>query len=207
LNELCRRYYYPVYAEIRHAGHDADAARDLTQGFFVHLLEKSVLKVADPDRGRFRAFLKASIHNFLSNERDRVRTLKRGGGVPLLPLELAESRYVAEAGRPETPESSFEARWAQQILSLTLDRLRAEYREPAAAARYRCLEPFITGQHSSTSDREVARDLEVTESAVRMKVHRLRKRFGTLLRAEVADTVSDPQEVDEELQHLFSALT
>jgi len=208
LAELCRTYWYPVFAEIRQAGHDAESAEDLTQGFFAHFLEKRAIKVADPDRGRFRSFLKTAVRNFLSKERHRAQALKRGGGNPPLGLdfETAESWYRREPADPRTPADVFDQRWARALLTRALHRLREEARAAGNLDRFRMLEPFLTGGAVGAGHKEVAAKLGVTESAVRVAVHRLRRRYGKLLRDEVARTVDDSGQVDEELHYLFSVI-
>jgi RNA polymerase sigma-70 factor (ECF subfamily) len=208
LAALCRTYWYPIYAQVRHLGHDADTARDLTQGFFAFVLEKRTLKVAHPDRGRFRAFLKTSLRHFISHERERAQALKRGGGERLLELDFdsAESQYRVEPAHEQTPEKLFEKRWARTLMQRALDHLREEMAESSAADRFRRLEPFLVERPPHGSYREVAADLDMTEDAVKTAVRRLRQRFGKLLRIEVARTVEDPGDVDEEIRYLFSAI-
>jgi RNA polymerase sigma-70 factor (ECF subfamily) len=208
LETLCRRYWYSVYAHARQLGNDPDAAQDLTQGFFVHILEKQTLKVADPDRGRFRAFLKATFQHYLANERRRARAQKRGGGKRVLGLDFdnAESQYTLEPSRESTPETSFEKRWARMLLTRALARLEAEMRATQDGERFRHLEPFLTGRPDGAAHDRAASALGMTVPSVRVAVHRMRRRFGRLLREDVAETVSDPAEVDDELRHIFAVL-
>jgi len=208
LTTLCQGYWYPVYAQFRQLGTGPDAAQDLTQGFFAELLEKGALKVADPDRGRFRSFLKASLRHYLSHERRRERAVKRGSGQTLIALDAdqAESMYGLEPADEETPESVFEERWARTLLQQVLDRLRGEMRGDAGRERFRRLEPFLTGQGERGRYKDVAAELDMTESAVKVTLHRMRRRFGELLREEVASTVADPQDIDVEIHYLFQAL-
>jgi len=208
LASLCESYWYPIYGWIRHLGNDADSARDLAQGFFAFLLEKDILKVARPDRGRFRGFLKTSLRHFLGHERERAQARKRGGGQrPLsLDFETAESRYAREPAHEQTPEVVFEKRWARTLMTRALERLRQETEASSDRERFRRREPYLTGPVVHGSYEEVARELEMTTAAVRTAVRRMRKRYGEFLRAEVARTVHEPKEVDEELRHLFAVI-
>jgi len=208
LEALCKAYWFPVYARIRHQGFGTDAAQDLTQGFFAHLFEKRVLRVADPDRGRFRAFLKTALRHFLANEAEKTRAHKRGSGKPPLAVDFgeAESRHLAMPANPDTPETLFERNWARALLTRALHCLREEMRASDSLARFAKLEPYLVGQTRHGGYREIAGELGMSESAVRVAVHRMRRRFGVLLRAEVAHTVNGPGEVDEEVRYLFSVL-
>ena len=208
LEALCRQYWYPLYAHARLLGHDADSAQDLVQGFFAYLLEKHALKVADPERGRFRAFLKGTFAHFVANERRMADAQKRGGGKTDLAfdLETAESRYRVEPVDEATPEQLFERLWARALLSRSLERLETEMVAEGTGERFRRLEPFLTGNPVGTAYREVGAELEMSEGAVKGAVHRMRRRFGQILRDEVAQTVSDPAHVDDELRHVFAVL-
>jgi RNA polymerase sigma-70 factor (ECF subfamily) len=205
---LCQTYWYPIYAHVRQQGEDPDRAQDLTQGFFTYLLESKSLRVANPDRGRFRSFLKTAVRHYLSHEWRRERTQKRGGGRVVFSLDHAEaeSRYDLEPADEETPESVFEERWARALLSEVFKRLRGEMREGTGQYRFRRLEGFLTGNPSRTPYKQVAAELEMSESAVKVTLHRMRQRFGRLLREEVARTVNDPGEVDAEIRYLFQVL-
>lgn len=208
LATLCGIYWYPVYALVRQLGEDAEQARDLTQGFFVDLLERQVLKVATPERGRFRSFLRAAVRNYLSHERKRAGAGKRGGGKQLLSLDFddAEARYRLEASDDQTPDRLFEKRWARALLTRALERLREETRESADGERLRRLETFLTGGTPHPTYGQVAAELGTSESAIKTAVHRMRERFGKLVRDEVANTVGNPEEIDDELRYLFSVL-
>jgi len=206
---LCERYWYPIYAHLRRMRFDPDTAQDLTQGFFTHLVEKEALRVATPERGRFRAFLKGSLNNFLSNERHRETALKRGGGKPLLSLELgdAETRFRYEPSHDDTPEVRFERAWARTVLARVLEHLRNEIESmPGARERFARLEPILTGNASGQRYRDVANELKTSEPAIKVAVHRLRNRFGELLRLEIAETVNDPDEVDDEIRYLLDVI-
>lgn len=208
LESLCRQYWYPVYAHARFLGYDRDSAQDLTQGFFAHILEKHTIKTVDPKRGRFRAFIKGTFAHFVANERRTARAQKRGGGKPDLSIDLdtAESRYRFEPVETCTPEQSFERTWAHTLLGRSLDRLAAEMEAEGAGARYRQLEAFLTGGSDEASYREIGRELRMSEGAVKGAVHRMRRRFGRVLRDEVAQTVGDAEQVEDELRHLFAVL-
>jgi len=210
LAELCERYWYPIYAQVRRMRHDPDRAQDLTQGFFTHLLETHALKVATPERGRFRAFLKTSLRHWLSNERHRVQAQKRGGGTSHVSLDFsdAENRFRRDPGHDETPEILFEKAWARTILGRALARLRAEVAtSPESRERFVRLERFLGGNSATApSYRSVAVELNMNEAAVKVAVHRLRGRFGDALRAEIAETVADPGEVEAEILYLLSVV-
>jgi RNA polymerase sigma-70 factor (ECF subfamily) len=208
LASLCETYWYPVYAFIRRQGHDADAARDLTQEFFARVLEKNYFGAADPARGRFRAFLLASTRHFLSNERDRARALKRGGATPPLSLdvETAEGTYQLEGRDDLTPEKLFDARWATLLLDRALSRLREGYAASGKSATFDRLKGFLTGDAGDMTYSEAARALGSTEAAVKVAVHRLRRRFREALIEEIAETVASPADIDAELRHLRAAV-
>lgn len=208
LAALYKVYWYPVYAQIRFRGQDPEAAKDLTQGFFVQLLEKHTLKVANPDRGRFRSFLKNSVDHYLSHERHRASALKRGGNKPAISLDFdsAEAQYKIEPAQSQAPDKLFEKRWARAALNRVLERLGEEARAAGDGYRFQRLAPFLTGRTPGIGYKDVAAELEMTEGAVKVAVHRMRRRYGKLLRAEVARTVSDPGEVDGEIRYLFSAM-
>jgi RNA polymerase sigma-70 factor (ECF subfamily) len=208
LEVLCRTYWYPLYAFVRRLGHDPDAARDLTQSYFAELLEKGYLEDYDPSRGRFRVFLKASLKNFLSKEREKDRTWKRGGRTEVLSLDTpdVESRYRHEPVDKLTPEEIFERRWALTVLEQALGQLRREQQEGGRGREFARLEGFLTGLETKTPYREVAAELGTSESVVKTTVHRLRERFGEVLRTEISDTVSSPDQVDDEVKHLLGVI-
>jgi RNA polymerase sigma-70 factor (ECF subfamily) len=206
LESLCGRYWYPVYAEVRSAGHDSESARDLTQGFFAQLLERKALAVADPERGKFRNFLKASLKNYLSHQAERESAQKRGGGVSTVVLEFddAEKRYAQEAAHNPTPEEVFDRRWAHTMLQQVLDRLREEMDQAGSLEQFERLAPFLMGQGETTSYRNLAIRWDTTEAAIKMGVLRLRREFGKLLRAEIGHTVGDRRDVNAEIRFLLS---
>ena len=207
---LCEAYWYPIYAYIRRQGTTVDDAADLTQGFFASLLATDFLAGVDRSRGRFRAFLLASCRHYLSNQRDHDRALKRGGGVEPLSLEIdvqgAEDRYEREpADDAASPERLFERQYALTLLERTLTRLEEDVGEEGRGELGSLL-PFLNGDDRTRSYRDVAERLGVTEGALRVRVHRLRRRYGELLRAEIAETVGSRYDVDDELGALFEAL-
>jgi RNA polymerase sigma-70 factor (ECF subfamily) len=207
LESLCRGYWPPIYAFIRRRGHGPDDALDLTQEFFARLLEKHYLEAADPSTGRFRTLLLTAVSRFLANERERALALKRGGGAVHLPLEAdAEDGYRIEPADPATPETIYERRWAETVLEAVLGRLRQEFESAGQRARFEELKPFLVTEKQSGSSAEVAARLGITESSLYSAIHRLRRRYGELLREEVAHTVAAPDEVEEELRYLAQVL-
>lgn len=207
LATLCTDYWFPIYSYIRRRGADAAAAEDLTQAFFTQLLEKKSVKAADRARGRFRAFLLTAVKNFLANERDRERALKRGGGRAPIPLDIesGEARYRLEPMHEVTPERVFEKRWALALLDRVLAQLDEEMSRAGHQQRFARLQRFLVGRDSGEPYAEVGADLGMSASAVKVAVHRMRRRFAALLREEVARTVDDHGEVEAELQHLLNA--
>ena len=208
LAALCQTYWYPVYAFVRRRGHDPDDARDLTQSFFARVIEKSALGHADPARGRFRSFLLTAVQNFLANEHAKSQAQKRGGGVGVVPLDAAdaESRFAGEPSHALTPERLFDRRWAMVQLELCLDELRQEYARRGQSPLFVRLQPFLGGDVPGGSYPAVAAELGMTESAIKVAVHRLRQRYRELLRRQILQTVTSPDEVDDEVRHLFAAL-
>ena len=207
LSALCRTYWLPIYVYLRRRGADEERARDLTQGFFAKLLEKNYVGDARRERGRFRTFLLTSLRNFAANEWNRETAQKRGGGrVPISIDDLdAEEHYRREPAHHDTPERLFDRRWARILLDTSLNRLREETPEPAARERFESLLPFMSGD-SESGYREAAERLGMSESATRVAVHRLRRRFRAIVREEVSRTVGEHGEVEDELRHLFAAM-
>ena len=209
LEALCRAYWYPLYAFIRRQGQGPEDAQDLTQAFFAKFLEKDYLRAAAREKGRFRTFLRVALKRFLANEWDRVRRLKRGGGQIAIPLDtaMAEQRYLAEPSSEWLPpDRIFERRWAMTLLDRALESLRGEYVQGAKAAEFEHLKESLTAERGTIPYALLATKLNLSEGAARVAVHRLRKRFRELFRATVADTVSSPGEVDEELRHVAEVL-
>jgi len=208
LETLCRGYWYPIYAYIRRSGHAPHDAQDLTQGFFAFLLEKHLLAKADPTRGRFRSFVLGAVRNFLGNERQKQGAAKRGGGVSMISFDVAtaEERLAIEPATREDPEWIYQRAWAVSVIELALDRLSEEQSRAGHARLFEKLRPALAGAASATAA-ELAAELGSTEGAIRVALHRLRQRFRELLRANIADTVHDPGEVEAELQHLRRVLS
>jgi len=206
LEELCATYWRPIFAFIRRRGHGTEDARDLTQCFFVGFLERRGVEGVDPARGRFRAFILASVKHFLSNERDRARALKRGGGVRPISLSGGDSDFEIEPADTRTPEDDYERQWALALLRRALDRLRLEQVDKGRVGLFERLKPTLAGEEVEGGFAAVADALGLTTVAVKVAAHRLRKRYGELVVEEVARTVDVPQEIDDELRHLFRAL-
>ena len=208
LAELCHTYWFPVYGFIRRRTRNVEDAQDLTQSFFAAILERETITVADRTRGRFRAFLLTALKNFLTNNHERNTAQKRGGGQTefSLDIDVAESRLQRDLRGQMTPEQEFERRWALALLDRVVSRLETEQAESGRQREFAELQLFLTGQNAETTQADVARQLNMTEEAVRAAVYRLRKRYRTLLRDEIAQTVDARSEVDDELQRLFEAL-
>lgn len=203
LARLCSLYWYPVFAFVRRLGYSADEAQDLTQGFFTRLLEKRELGHADQSRGRFRTFLLTACRNFVSNERDRLGAIKRGGGTAAISIDVleAEERYERALVSVETPERLYERHWALTLMAVVLDTLRREYRAAGNERLFERLSGLLTDR--SGTHAEVAQELDMTVPAVKMALHRLRRRYREALRERVADTVDSPEQVDDEIRHLM----
>ena len=208
LAKLCHVYWYPLYAFVRRQGHGPHDAQDLTQAFFTRLLEKDYLADVDRSKGKFRSFLLAALKHFLSNEWARAKTLKRGGGRKRFSLDTmtAEKRYRLEPETDTTPERLFEQRWALTLLDLVLDRLGQEYEASGKRELFDQLKGCLMGRRDAQPYAELAARLSMTEGAVRTAVHRLRQRYRGVLRDEIAQTVADPAEIDDEIRLLFAAL-
>jgi len=207
LEGLCQTYWYPLYAFVRLQGHDADESRDLTQAYFAQLLEKGYLEDFDPSRGRFRVFLMASVRHFLSKEREKAQAWKRGGRAEVVSLDAdVESRYRYEPVERMTPEEIYERRWALTLLERVLGRLRQDFADGDRDRDFEELKGFLTGEAPRIPYRDVASKLGMSEAAVKASVHRLRQRFGAMLREEIAQTVSSPDEVDDEVRHLLGVI-
>jgi RNA polymerase sigma factor (sigma-70 family) len=207
LVSLCENYWYPLYAYLRRRGYQADPAQDLTQEFFIRVLEGRYLDRADPDRGRFRSFLLTSLKFFVADEEDRQRAHKRGGGV-VVPLEFSfgEERYQREPAHDETPERIFERRWALSVLDRVVEKLRDEFVQHGRPEQFERLKVFLLGQ-SDAPYAALAREMNTSEGALKVSIHRLRKRYRELFRQEIADTVADPSEVESEIRYLAAVLT
>jgi RNA polymerase sigma-70 factor (ECF subfamily) len=208
LAELCTSYWFPVYAFIRHQGHEPHQAQDLTQAFFVHLLERGSLAAADPCRGRFRAYLRAACAHFLADQRDRDRAQKRGGGRAVLSIDArdAEGRYLREPAHDLTPERLFERTWALTLLDRVLERLGGEYARAGRAAQFDQLKIVLTAGPQSVPYATLAARLGTSEGTVQGAVHRIRKRYRAILLDEIAATLDDPNGVEDEVRTLFEVL-
>ena len=207
LEELCRTYWYPLYTYVRRRGHSPEDAKDLTQEFFAHLLEHNRVGTVRPEKGRFRSFLLASMNHFLSDEWDKARAQKRGGGkVTFLNLQDAETKLGEQAAETLSPEKAFERRWALTLLEQVYERLAQEYRQQGKAEWFEALRGSLAGGGSTVRYAVLADRLGMTEGAVKVAVHRLRHRYRELLREIVAETVSSPEEVEDEVRYLLRTL-
>ena len=208
LEALCRTYWFPLYAYLRRHGFDAQKAEDHIQAFFASLLEKRGLRLADPKRGRFRSFLLTALKHFLANERARAQAQKRGGGRKILSLDIenAENQYIREPRDELSPEKLFERSWALAVLDRTMVRLQAEAVDAKKQKLFDCLKVYLTAEKSTVPYQEMAARLKMTEGAVKVAVHRLRRRYRDLLRDEIAQTVTTEEQINEEIRDLFAAL-
>jgi len=205
---LCETYWYPLYAYLRRRGVPVDDARDLTQAFLASLIERQSFDDVRRERGRFRAFLLASLRHFLANDAARRQALKRGGGIETVSLSVAEAegRYQHEPAEPATPETIFERRWALTVIDRVLQRLRADAEAAGGAAEFDRLKACLLGEAPPGGYAAIAADLGTTEGAVKVAVHRLRRRFQHGLRTQIAETVADEADVDDEIRYLIRAL-
>jgi RNA polymerase sigma-70 factor (ECF subfamily) len=208
LARLCALYWYPVFAFVRRKGYSTEDAQDLTQGFFARLIEKGDLGAADRSRGRFRSFLLTACQYFLANERDRERAQKRGGGrIPLsIDVAVAEGRYERALGHGETPERLYDRQWGLTLLDAVFTTLRAEHAAAGKADLFDRLKEFLIAGEGAGSHADAARELGLSAGAVKVAVHRLRRRYREELRRQVADTVGSDDEVQDEIRHLFQTL-
>jgi len=207
LEALCGFYWEPLYGFVRRQGSNADEAADLTQAFFAEILSKDFLASVDPQKGRLRSFLLSSLEHFLSHQRERASAQKRGGATSTVSLDVerAEERYGLQSTEM-TPEEAFEYRWAVTMLNRALARLEQDSSGTDGVKQFAALKRYLTSLELQVPYREVAEELGISEGAVKTAVYRLRQRFGQYLRAEVADTVANEAEVDDELRHLLSTL-
>jgi DNA-directed RNA polymerase specialized sigma24 family protein len=208
LERLCRTYWYPLYAHVRRRGFGVEDAQDLTQEFFARLLAKRWVGMADPGRGRFRSFLLAALNHFLANEWRRGQAAKRGGAHPHLSLDTAgaEQIYARETSRELTAEEIYDRNWALRFLENARARLRAEYAAEGKGDTFDLWERFLPGRESPLSYARASAQAGVPEGTFKSDVHRLRRRYGELLREELARTVASPGDVDDELRHLIAVL-
>lgn len=207
LETLCQTYWYPLYAYARGRGQSPTDAEDLTQGFFVQLLSKDYLKTATREKGKFRTFLLTAFKRFMANQWDRQHARKRGGFAQIVPIdeELAESRFASEGSHNVPPDVLFDRHWAGTLLHRTLGQLEREYHTTGRARLFELLRSCLARDDSALPYGEIASRLSLTEAAVKMAVYRMRGRYREILREEIAQTVSSPEEVEEELRHLFDA--
>ena len=207
MESLCRAYWPPLYAFIRRNGFSAHDAEELTQEFFANLLEKNFLGDVHPDKGRFRSFLLASAKHFLSNHRDHIGALKRGGGRKVISLDSKDFETLGriEPSHGESPEKSFDRKWAMILLQAVLDRLGAECRADGVERLFNALRGYLTHTEESRPYAQAALELGMSEGSIKVAVHRMRKRYRALLREEIAQTVERDADVDDEIRDLFSA--
>jgi RNA polymerase sigma factor (sigma-70 family) len=208
LEALCRAYWYPLYAYIRRAGRDPEDAKDLTQAFLAHLLEKGALSLVDRDRGRFRTFLLTALKNYLVDTARRRTAVKRGGGQPLESLERddGEEQYQFEPADLGSPDVLYERGWARAVLEQSLARLREEYACSRNGPGFEALKEYVWGERSGCSCAELGEEIGISEEAAKKAVQRMRRRFAQLVREQIAETVSTPADLEDELRHLASLL-
>jgi RNA polymerase sigma-70 factor (ECF subfamily) len=207
LEKLCRAYWSPLYCYLRRDGRSSHEAEDLTQAFFARLLERNSLAAAAPERGRFRNFLLTALKNFVVNEWRSQHAQKRGGQFQIVSLDAQaiEGHYVSEPGDHVTPEVLFDKQWALTVLERVMGRLRAEYATVGKAALFEDLKTFLAAK-KATPHADLATKHGITAGAIGVTIHRLRQRYAELLREEIAATLKDPSEIDDEIRHLIAAL-
>jgi DNA-directed RNA polymerase specialized sigma24 family protein len=208
LESLCHAYWYPLYVYVRRKGYSAPDAQDLTQEFFSRLLSRDYLSVADRNRGKFRSFLLGSLEHFLAREWNKAHRQKRGGGHSHFSLDEkdAEKRYLIEPGHALTPDKVFDRRWATTLLDQAMAKLRDECIADGKGDLFRKVQYLLPGEKGNASYAGIAAELNTSEAAIKMAVHRLRRRYGELVRAEIAQTVATPEEAKVELHYLFAVL-
>jgi RNA polymerase sigma-70 factor (ECF subfamily) len=209
LETLCQAYWYPIYVYVRRKGHGPEDSQDLTQEFFAQLIAKEHLRLADRQKGKFRTFLLATLDYFLAREWSRAHRQKRGGQFRFISLDqqTPEERYRLEPADSDTAEKKFQRQWALTTLKETMNRLESECEANGKGALFREVRNLLSGDRDGAVYAEVGRRLAMSEGAVRVAVHRLRRRYGELLRGEIAQTVSGPEEVDEEMRYLLRVLS
>ena len=205
---LCEQYWFPLYAYARHRGHRPPEAEDLVQGFFVRVLERKIFSDLDAERGRFRAFLLACFHHYMASVWTKSQAQKRGGKAELVPLDeaTAEERYRRDFTDTGTPERDFDRVWALTLLDRVFSRLREECEAEGKAGRFAVIQPFLQSEREGRNYEDAAKELNMTATALRVTVFRLRQRFRDMLVDEIRQTVADPSEVPAEIRHLFQAL-
>jgi RNA polymerase sigma-70 factor (ECF subfamily) len=209
ISHLCETYWYPLYAYVRRQGHPPHDAQDLTQEFFARLLARNYLGTVGREKGKFRSFLLAALNHFMADERDRAMAAKRGGGKALISLDEhdAETRYQADMASPLSPDKIFEKRWATTLLEQAFAKLRAESVAAEKGQKFDRLSVFLQDGTDPGDYTEVGRELGMAANSVAAAVHRLRQRYRELVRAEIANTVASPEEIQEEMRHLFAAFS
>jgi len=209
LEELCRTYWFPLYAYVRRRGQTKEDAEDLTQAFFTRFLEKNYLVGLSAERGRFRAFLLAALKHFLANEWDKSQRQKRGGNITHLSLDwqTADTQFQVAATAEPSPDKAFDREWAVTLLAKVIERLQAECEAEGRSKQFAVLKIFLTAGTGELSHADAAQKLGLDETAARVAVHRLRKRYRQLLRDEIAQTLADAADVDEEMRALFGAFS
>jgi RNA polymerase sigma-70 factor (ECF subfamily) len=208
LSELCAAYWYPAYAFVRRMGYSPDDSLDLTQEFFSRFLEKRPFAEADPKKGRFRSFLLTCIKRFLADQTDQRNAAKRGGRSQMIPLEIdgAEHRYSSHLADQQTPERLFEREWALTLIARVNEQVRAAFVREGRVEYFDRLKPFLPGNESGSPLSQIAGELGMTESALKVAIHRLRRRYREVFRTEISELVSEPSEIDDEVQHLLQIL-
>lgn len=208
LEQLCRDYWFPLYAFLRRRGHSPEDAQDVTQGFMLHLIEGPLLGRADQERGRFRSFLLGALQHFLAKELRRQQAVKRGGTREIVSLDAEEGErlFALEPADEVTPEVQFERSWSFALLEHVFARLRGEYERAGRAELFEKLQPYLAGKERMPGYEQVGLQIGLSRSGVGVSIHRMRCRYGELLRDEIAQTVSSPEEVDAEIAHLMAAV-
>ena len=209
LNRLCTTYWWPLYAFVRQRGHNHHDAQDLIQGFFNRQLARNFLSVVDRSKGRFRSYLLATMVNFLANEWRDAKAQKRGGQYTFVSMdgESAEKHYLQIASTTKTPEQIYDYQWATKLFAQALDRLWETFVTEGKEAQFHAIKIFLTGEKQAATYAELAARLGTTEAALKMAVNRMRQRYSEFLRAEIANTVDRPEEIDDELRALIAALS
>ena len=208
LATLCQQYWFPLYAFVRHQGYPVQEAEDLTQAFFAMILETNALSDAQPERGKFRSFLLCAMNRFLANDWRRVKAQKRGGGVEIVSLdaEAGETRLAADSKSGQSPESYFDRQWGITVLNLALEALRVEYEKTGREKVFAVLQPLLAGNESALDYQHIDRELNMSHSAVRVAIHRMRERYARLIRKQIAQTLESEDGIEAELCYLFNAL-
>jgi DNA-directed RNA polymerase specialized sigma24 family protein len=208
LETLCRTYWYPLYAFVRRQGHSPPDAEDLLQGFFARFLEKHFLEDVDQTKGRFRSFLLAALKHYLANEWDKTKAVRRGGRVEFLSLEgeVAESRYWEEPASGLTAEKLYEQRWAYELLERVMERLQREFELSGKTPLFEALKGFLVGDSQGASYADMAAQHGLSEGALKKRAQRMRQRYERLLREEIAHTVAQPEDIEDEIRYLFTVV-